>query len=461
MDSSASNGNLKDDEHTQNQLDSIFQHPEGLQTARNLVQAVYSNWVSQTSQPQNPNVPATSPEVEGILKDILSFSSLHEREFAVGQSTNGGRRDAITMEHDAMIVPPTQRKSSQDGTPVYQPVPRSHAPASPTHPTLQRRPLQQTAVQRLLTADNAAENEIRSIFGGRTISAPSLLQGTESPYRVESPADPQSEISTAATHSHRRKGPTSAPSMHTGGNSMSRFHVTTTNRKENQGESSSENKGNAARSHPLEQEYSSHDVRTSIEPHNKHNQTTSNPHTTSSTSTYSVSYAGLPAVSTNLTRKASPTIKSFLPVNKYFAQNSSEYNDNAAVSASSKSSTPNLSQGMQHQTQSSARDPYFSSLQSPSPPPSFLTPQRGQSPTLDELSSPCLTENESDSDLSSMSVQRKRKANSDGLSIGGKKHKGESGSMQLVKKAARKAAKSKQLKSDQVSPGVLILFSKF
>jgi len=104
MDSSATTGDSRDDDHTQSQLDSIFEHPEGLQTARNLVQAVYSNWVSQTSQPQNANNPGTSPEVEGILKDILAFSSSHDREAIAGLSAKGLRRDAKNMEDNDMMT---------------------------------------------------------------------------------------------------------------------------------------------------------------------------------------------------------------------------------------------------------------------------------------------------------------------------------------------------------------------
>jgi len=344
--------------------------------------------------------------------------------------------------------PQRQGEASRGATVVHQPAPRSHASLSASHPLSQRRPIQQPALQRL-TSDVVVENEIRSIFAGRTIPDATLFQGTESPYRVESPADLQSDMNAILSSANRRKGPTSVPSAASSGDPRSLpSSVSSSNGKDYRKAKAFQSQGSIARSHISGQASDSARIAAGVS--NERNDNQPGRQSASSTSTYSISYAGLPVVSTNLTRKASPTIKSFLPVNKSFVQNSNSHSGNRTTSAITKDLTHTASQDVRP-IPSSSRDRYFSTLQSPSPPPTFSTPQRGLSPTLDDLSSPCLTENESDSDLSSISLQRKRKANIDSLALGGKRQKAESSSMQLVKKAARKAAKSKQSKSEQVS----------
>lgn len=102
MDSEKSKGDSGTTQHIQDPLDSIFEHPEGLRTARNLVQAVYSNWMSHSSQPPDANNPGTSPEVEGILKDILAFSSLHDQSSLMHPNVERNRRDAMTIPHQSI-----------------------------------------------------------------------------------------------------------------------------------------------------------------------------------------------------------------------------------------------------------------------------------------------------------------------------------------------------------------------
>lgn len=490
MDNSVSAGGPRGSRHPEGSLETIFQHPEGLATARDLVQAVASNWFSGTTRDTQNTVQSTetSPEVEGILRDILAFSSLHDSpdlgatmagesgqhvdvmdwntleetdngEFC--RTTSGVHAGVHVLSRATATLSATFNFANDAREQVEAPSQRGPSYPATSYPSSKKLPSQFASLQRGYS-DASPENEIRSIFSAKIMTSTSLLPGTESPYRVESPAVQASNVTSKRSFAHGNRDSTSTSDTSIPTDSTTYDPCFSSSIFQDDASRKAQmNRGTGKARIPShfvdrtlsnESDYATKPANPSNDGRKDHG--LNNYFTPTNTSSpCSVAYAGLPPVSVNINRRESPTIKSFLPVNKQFVHNTT-VSDNRKSSAQSHAqrliNTPprNLDS-----FRISSQERFISSLQSPSPPPSFATPQRRSSPTLNDLSSPGLTdsEGESESEASNMSSQRKRKADTDGSILKGKRQKPESGSMQLIKRAARKAAKQKEPKPEQVS----------
>lgn len=464
-------------------LKSTFQHPDGLQTARNLVQAVAKHMLKQSTQHTSSitTFSDASPEVEAILSDILLFrdsqSNIDYGGFTAAEGSKADPMDIHSIERiqGRQILPagksagftkiwtkkltleavagPSINPSTYSRQTNTSVVPAQNNPSFSsftTHSTQEtgHPPRSERSVPSLVPVssshhpvpDKSAESEIRSIFGSKNAGS-SILQGTESPYRVESPAVQPSNTPSHQQLSHRVNRDVQSESYGLSrkdtGNRASHlsgcgWEVEPTSRT--QVTSPSEAKlyggfyfsaqqllegGSGARAPPLTNTFTSQAKELA-----QRTSTTSPPHPSS--------YAGL-----------ATTIKGFLPVNKlsrHNKDNSSEggpHNHNriasqSKVTISNATNPKNASQ--------LPRERLFYSLQSPSPPPNFETQQVPSSPNVTNLSSPNLTDTEMDP-FDDRVAPRKRKADLDSDTLNSKKSK---------KKATKKTAKSKEPKSDQV-----------
>jgi len=164
-------------------------------------------------------------------------------------------------------------------------------------------------------------------------------------------------------------------------------------------------------------------------------------------------YAGLGSISQLVTSdrpSSSPSIKSFLAVNKSVVHNKSSTSVGGTHFDNSTQQAQAINSRLSNYLDSNRSSPgnFLSSLQSPSPPPSFTTPHLLESPNVTDLSSPNLTDTESDFptlNLQAKMASRKRKTEANGSALTTKKPK----VVDPSKKTTKKGAKSKEPKPEQ------------
>lgn len=312
------------------------------------------------------------------------------------------------------------------------------------------------------TSDKSPESEIRSIFGSKAVNN-SLLQGTESPYRVESPAVQAASASAtpfqpSAQQLHRENRPKPYETSRESGARGSHF---STSEWENEAcrrtqavdlrERSYGGVHLAAQVLEARTEDGASSSKTTLsDPLSEPLLRNFNTNSPSQLLPYA-GLAGIPVQPSTLA-KISPSIKSFLAVNKSVTNNKESANARETHfynRSTSQSDLVTITSSINlNQTRESFQENFFSSLQSPSPPPSFATPQLRSSPNITDLSSPNLSDTEMDSSNPKLKTpSRKRKTDADGAAPKVKKQKADDTS----KKAAKKAAKSKEPKPEQVS----------
>ena len=104
MDSAVEGRESSSDSDTQLSLEALFKHPAGLQTARDLVKQIVAQTRTQPTERVANDATASistitnsSPEVAGILREVLAFSDLESQnswqaELLVASSNVGAVR---------------------------------------------------------------------------------------------------------------------------------------------------------------------------------------------------------------------------------------------------------------------------------------------------------------------------------------------------------------------------------
>ncbi|KAI6715111.1 hypothetical protein PZA11_001016 [Diplocarpon coronariae] len=212
-------------------LSAVFSHPAGLRTARHLVASLIQAAQTQTqmqmqtqTHTQNPgqqgnsHVSSThtgssplsdsSPEVAGLLRDILAFSEAGNMESGsedTGVASSRTCNQDVLMEEEAastLIAVRSQRSITNSSFASRSPLTNAHnsnAPNSIYSSTAGQSSMQRTQHQRPPFHGLPSALDTTSAF--RASESP--LHGTESPYNVESPSGRSSAPSMSRQSSGR------------------------------------------------------------------------------------------------------------------------------------------------------------------------------------------------------------------------------------------------------------------